>query len=151
MYPESIPDSTFWFPFFIIIAPPRLHLRPTLMYHYVPRAPSNHGYLIAMRCCFSKHIQKPHARTENVQNAIGGYKEINLRGMKLLKPGGFLVTSSCTNLVQPDVFYQTIEMAAKDAKRNLRQVVFQSQSADHPIIKGLENTNYLKFLIVQVL
>jgi 23S rRNA (cytosine1962-C5)-methyltransferase len=88
---------------------------------------------------------------ENVQNAIGGYKEINLRGMKLLKPGGFLVTSSCTNLVQPDVFYQTIEMAAKDAKRNLRQVVFQSQSADHPIIKGLENTNYLKFLIVQVL
>jgi 23S rRNA (cytosine1962-C5)-methyltransferase len=88
---------------------------------------------------------------ENVQNAIGGYKEINLRGMKLLKPGGFLVTSSCTNLVQPDVFYQTIEMAAKDAKRNLRQVVFQSQSADHPIIRGLENTNYLKFLIVQVL
>jgi len=63
---------------------------------------------------------------ENVQNAIGGYKEINLRGMKLLKPGGFLVTSSCTNLVQPDVFYQTIEMAAKDAKRNLKQVVFQS-------------------------
>ena len=88
---------------------------------------------------------------ENVQNAIGGYKEINLRGMKLLKPGGFLVTSSCTNLVQSDVFYQTIEMAAKDAKRNLRQVVFQSQSADHPIIRGLENTNYLKFLIVQVL
>ena len=88
---------------------------------------------------------------ENVQNAIWGYKEINLRGMKLLKPGGFLVTSSCTNLVQPDVFYQTIEMAAKDAKRNLRQVVFQSQSADHPIIRGLENTNYLKFLIVQVL
>jgi 23S rRNA (cytosine1962-C5)-methyltransferase len=88
---------------------------------------------------------------ENVQNAIGGYKEINLRGMKLLKPGGFLVTSSCTNLVQPDVFYQTIEMAAKDAKRNLRQVVYQSQSADHPIIRGLENTNYLKFLIVQVL
>ena len=88
---------------------------------------------------------------ENVQNAIGGYKEINLRGMKLLKPGGFLVTSSCTNLVQPDVFYQTIEMAAKDAKRNLRQVVFQSQSPDHPIVRGLENTNYLKFLIVQVL
>ena len=82
---------------------------------------------------------------------FAGYKEINLRGMKLLKPGGFLVTSSCTNLVQPDVFYQTIEMAAKDAKRNLRQVVFQSQSADHPIIRGLENTNYLKFLIVQVL
>lgn len=88
---------------------------------------------------------------DNIQKAISGYKEINLRGMKLIKPGGFLVTSSCTNLVQPDLFYQTIEMAAKDARRSLRQVVYQAQSADHPIIRGLENTNYLKFLIVQVL
>ncbi len=88
---------------------------------------------------------------ENIQKAISGYKEINLRGMKLVKPGGFLVTSSCTNLVQPDLFYEIIEMAAKDARRSLRQVVFQAQSPDHPIIKGLENTNYLKFLIVQVL
>jgi 23S rRNA (cytosine1962-C5)-methyltransferase len=88
---------------------------------------------------------------ENIQKAISGYKEINLRGMKLIKPGGFLVTSSCTNLVQPDLFYQTIEMAAKDARRSLRQVVYQAQSPDHPIIRGLENTNYLKFLIVQVL
>lgn len=87
---------------------------------------------------------------ENIQKAISGYKEINLRGMKLLKPGGFLVTSSCTNLIQPDLFYQIIEMAAKDARRSLRQVVFQAQSPDHPIIRGLENTNYLKFLIVQV-
>ncbi len=88
---------------------------------------------------------------DNIQKAISGYKEINLRGMKLIKPGGFLVTSSCTNLVQPDLFYQTIEMAAKDARRSLRQVVYQAQSPDHPIIRGLENTNYLKFLIVQVL
>ena len=87
---------------------------------------------------------------ENIQKAISGYKEINLRGMKLLKPGGFLVTSSCTNLIQPDLFYQIIEMAAKDARRSLKQVVFQAQSPDHPIIRGLENTNYLKFLIVQV-
>jgi 23S rRNA (cytosine1962-C5)-methyltransferase len=88
---------------------------------------------------------------ENIQKAISGYKEINLRGMKLVKPGGFLVTSSCTNLVQPELFHEIIDMAAKDARRTLRQVVFQSQSADHPIIHGLENTNYLKFLIVQVL
>ncbi len=87
---------------------------------------------------------------ENIQKAVSGYKEINLRGMKLLKPGGFLVTSSCTNLIQPDLFYQTIEAAAKDAKRSLRQVVFQAQSPDHPILRSLENTNYLKFLIVQV-
>lgn len=86
----------------------------------------------------------------NIQKAITGYKEINLRGMKLVKPGGFLVTSSCTNLVSPDLFLQTIDMAAKDARRKLRQVTFQTQSADHPIIWGLENTHYLKFLIVQV-
>lgn len=88
---------------------------------------------------------------ETIQKAITGYKEINLRGMKLVKPGGFLVTSSCTNLVQPDLFLQIIDMAAKDARRKLRQVVFQTQSADHPIIRGMENTSYLKFLIVQVL
>jgi 23S rRNA (cytosine1962-C5)-methyltransferase len=87
---------------------------------------------------------------ENVQKALAGYKEINLRGIKLVKPGGFLVTSSCTNLVQPDLFLETIHMAAWDARRKLRQVVFNTQSSDHPIIKGLENTNYLKFLIVQV-
>lgn len=87
---------------------------------------------------------------ENIQKAITGYKEINLRGMKLIKPGGFLVTSSCTNLVSPELFLQTIQMAAKDARRQLRQVVFQAQSADHPIIYGWENTHYLKFLIVQV-
>jgi len=88
---------------------------------------------------------------ENIQKAVTGYKEINLRGMKLVKKGGFLVTSSCTNLVQPELFLETIEMAAKDARRKLRQVTFQAQSSDHPIISGWENTNYLKFLIVQVL
>ena len=87
---------------------------------------------------------------ENIQKAITGYKEINLRGMKLVKPGGFLVTSSCTNLVQPDMFLDIIGLAAKDARRKLRQVTFQTQSSDHPIVPGMENTNYLKFLIVQV-
>ena len=88
---------------------------------------------------------------DNIEKAITGYKEINLRGMKLIKPGGFLVTSSCTNLVQPELFLQIINMAAKDAKRKLRQVTYQPQSADHPIIWGMENTHYLKFLIVQVI
>lgn len=87
---------------------------------------------------------------ENIQKAITGYKEINLRGMKLIKNGGFLVTSSCTNLVSPELFLQTIEMAAKDARKNIRQVTFRSQASDHPIIWGMENTNYLKFLIVEV-
>ena len=70
--------------------------------------------------------------------------------MKLVKPGGFLVTSSCTNLVNAELFLKTIDMAAKDARRNIRQVSFLTQSADHPIIWGMENTHYLKFLIVQV-
>ena len=86
-----------------------------------------------------------------IDKAVAGYKEINLRGMKLVKPGGFLVTSSCTNLVQPELFLDIIQMAATDAKRKIRQVVFNSQSADHPIIRGQENTHYLKFLIVQVM
>ncbi len=86
-----------------------------------------------------------------INKAVAGYKEINLRGIKLVKPGGFLVTSSCTNLVQPELFLDIIQMAATDAKRKIRQVVFNSQSADHPIIRGQENTHYLKFLIVQVI
>ena len=87
----------------------------------------------------------------NIQNAIKGYKEINLRGIKLVKKGGFLITASCTNLIPPELFLEIIDDAARDAKRQLKQVTFQSQSSDHPIIRGLENTHYLKFLITQVL
>ena len=85
-----------------------------------------------------------------LQKAITGYKEINLRGMKMLRPGGFLVTSSCTSLVSPELFQQTIELAAKDVRRKIRQVTFQTQAQDHPIIWNMENTQYLKFLIVEV-
>ncbi|MRG48208.1 methyltransferase domain-containing protein [Chitinophaga sp. SYP-B3965] len=87
---------------------------------------------------------------ENIQKAITGYKEINLRGMKLLKPGGFLVTASCTNLVDPSMFLETIHLAAKDARKKLRQVTFMTQAQDHPILWNIENTTYLKFLIVEV-
>jgi 23S rRNA (cytosine1962-C5)-methyltransferase len=87
---------------------------------------------------------------ETIQKAITGYKEINLRGMKLVKTGGFLVTSSCTSLISPELFLQIIDMAAKDARRKIRQVIFQTQSADHPVIRSIENTQYLKFLIIQV-
>lgn len=87
---------------------------------------------------------------DKIQKAITGYKEINLRGMKLVKPGGFLVTASCTNLVNPQMFLETIAMAAKDARRPIRQVTYQTQASDHPIVWGLDNTEYLKFLIVEV-
>jgi len=88
---------------------------------------------------------------ETIEKAITGYKEINLRGMKLVKKGGFLVTCSCTNLVNPELFLQIIQMSAKDARRTLRQVTYNAQSSDHPIVWGIDNTHYLKFLIVQVL
>jgi 23S rRNA (cytosine1962-C5)-methyltransferase len=88
---------------------------------------------------------------ETIQKAITGYKEINLRGMKLIRPGGFLVTSSCTNLVNPELFREIIGMAAKDARRRIRQVVFHTQSPDHPVVWEMENTHYLKFLIMQVI
>ncbi|MGB3154403.1 MAG: class I SAM-dependent rRNA methyltransferase [Chitinophagaceae bacterium] len=87
---------------------------------------------------------------ETIQKAIAGYKEINLRGMNLIKPGGFLVTSSCTNLVSPELFLDIIDRAAKDTRRKIRQITFQTQSGDHPVIRGMDNTQYLKFLIVQV-
>lgn len=87
----------------------------------------------------------------SIDKAYAGYKEINLRGVKLVKPGGFLVTSSCTNLVKPEIFLDIISMAAADAKRKIRQVTFKTQSSDHPIVREQEYTNYLKFLIVQVM
>lgn len=87
---------------------------------------------------------------ENIQKALTGYKEINLRAMKLVRPGGFLVSSSCTGLVHPELFLQTIDAAARDAHRRLKQVLFRAQSGDHPIVAGLENTAYLKFLIAEV-
>jgi len=87
---------------------------------------------------------------ENIGKAVSGYKEINLRGMKLLRSGGFLVSSSCTNLVSPQLFLDTIRAAAKDAGKKIRQVSYQAQSPDHPIAWGLENTHYLKFLIAEV-
>ena len=96
----------------------------------------------------------PPAFTKNrasLEKAVTGYKEINLRAMKLIKPGGFLVTSSCTNLVSAELFLQTISMAAKDVRKKIRQVAFNAQSPDHPIVWNIENTEYLKFLIVQIL
>ncbi|MEJ7769682.1 MAG: class I SAM-dependent rRNA methyltransferase [Chitinophagaceae bacterium] len=88
---------------------------------------------------------------EKIDKAISGYKEINLRGLKLVRKGGFLVTSSCTNLIHPELFLNIIDEAAKDARRYIRQVTYQTQASDHPIIRGMENTQYLKFLIVEVL
>jgi 23S rRNA (cytosine1962-C5)-methyltransferase len=85
-----------------------------------------------------------------VDGATRGYKEINLRGMKLVKPGGYLITCSCSHFMKPDLFRDTIAEAARDAKRTLRQVEFRTQSADHPILWNSDESYYLKFYVFQV-
>jgi len=103
---------------------------------------------------FDVVILDPPAFTKNrkgIENAVKGYKEINLRGMKMVKPGGFLVTYSCSHFMDVNLFYDTIASAATDAKRTIREVKFLTQSHDHPIVWGVEETNYLKGLVLQVL
>lgn len=88
---------------------------------------------------------------DTVESAMRGYKEINLRAMKLLKPGGFLVTASCSHHLTPELFYQVIMDAAIDAKKTIRQVEYRTQSKDHPILWNSGETLYLKFLILQII
>jgi 23S rRNA (cytosine1962-C5)-methyltransferase len=87
---------------------------------------------------------------DSLKKAVKGYKEINLRGMKLVKDGGYLVTCSCSHFMTPEILENTIALAAKDAKRRLRQVEYRTQAADHPILWAAEESYYLKFYIFQV-
>lgn len=80
-----------------------------------------------------------------------GYKEVNLRGLKLLHPGGFLVTCSCSHHMPADEFYRLVLEAANDARRPLRLVESRGQAKDHPILAGVPESAYLKCLIFQVL
>lgn len=85
-----------------------------------------------------------------VKGAYRGYKEINLRGMKILKSGGFLVTCSCSHYMYTDMFMKMLQEAARDAKKVLRQVEFRTQSKDHPILLGSNESLYLKCAVLQV-
>ena len=85
-----------------------------------------------------------------VESAIRGYKEINLRAMKMIEPGGYLVTCSCSQHVLPDMFRNMVMEAARDAKVLLRQVEFRTQAKDHPILPCAPETQYLKCGIYQV-
>ena len=87
----------------------------------------------------------------SVENAVRGYKEINLRAMKCIPPGGFLVTCSCSFHMGADIFRDTVAKAAVDAGRIVREVYQGSQPPDHPILWGAPETHYLKTLILQVL
>ena len=86
----------------------------------------------------------------SVKNAVKGYREINLRGLKLVRDGGFLVTCSCSHFMEPELFSKTLREAAAGAHKRLRQVEFRTQACDHPILWAADQTYYLKFYIFQV-
>ena len=103
---------------------------------------------------FDVIILDPPAFTKSrssVKNAVKGYREINLRAMKLLKDGGFLATCSCSHFMTYELFTQTIGQAAKNVHKRLRQVEYRHQAPDHPILWAAEESYYLKFYIFQVL
>lgn len=102
---------------------------------------------------FDVVILDPPAFTKSrnsVKNAVKGYREINVRGMKLVKDGGFLATCSCSHFMPPELFAQTIGQAARNAHKRLRQVEFRTQAPDHPILWAAQESYYLKFYIFQV-
>ena len=85
-----------------------------------------------------------------LESALRGYKEINLRGLKLVRPGGFLVTCSCSQHVSPEKFTEMINAAARDAKKKLRLVQSRTQALDHPLLPASPETLYLKCAILQI-
>ncbi|MDO4294558.1 MAG: class I SAM-dependent rRNA methyltransferase [bacterium] len=102
---------------------------------------------------FDVVILDPPAFTKSrnsVKNAVKGYREINLRGLKLVKDGGYLATCSCSHFMTPELFTKTIAEAARGVHKRLRQVEYRTQSPDHPILWAADESYYLKFYIFQV-
>lgn len=87
----------------------------------------------------------------SIKNAVKGYRKINLRGMKLVKDGGYLATCSCSHFMSYELFTQTIGQAARNVHKRLRQVEYRTQAADHPILWSADESYYLKFYIFQVI
>ncbi len=91
------------------------------------------------------------AKSKNsLKNAVKGYREINLRAMKLVKPGGYLATCSCSHFMDDALFTKTVKQAAKNAHKRLRQVECRTQSPDHPVLLDADESYYLKFYMFQV-
>lgn len=102
---------------------------------------------------FDVVILDPPAFTKSrnsIKNAVKGYREINLRAMKLVRDGGFLATCSCSHFMDYELFTKTIRQAAASAHRRLRQVEYRTQAPDHPILWAAEESYYLKFYLFQV-
>ena len=87
---------------------------------------------------------------EATKNAIKGYREINMKGMKLVRDKGFFATCSCSHFMTEDLFKQTVLQAAKSAHKRLKQIEFRTQAPDHPILWAADESYYLKFIIFQV-
>ena len=87
---------------------------------------------------------------EATKNAIKGYREINMKGLKLVKDGGYLATCSCSHFMTQDLLAKTVKEAAKATHKRLRQVEFRTQAPDHPILWAADESYYLKFFIFQV-
>lgn len=102
---------------------------------------------------FDVVILDPPAFTKSrnsVKNAVKGYREINMRALKLVKDGGYLATCSCSHFMTYELFTETIRQAAKSAHKRLRQVEYRTQAPDHPILWAADESYYLKFYIFQV-
>ena len=87
----------------------------------------------------------------SIKQAVKGYREINIRGLKLVKNGGYLCTCSCSHFMDPELFAKTVREAAAGAHKRLRQVEFRTQAPDHPILWAADSSYYLKFYIFQVM
>ena len=102
---------------------------------------------------FDVIILDPPAFTKSkasIEGAIRGYKEINLRAMKIINSGGFLITCSCSHHIDPGLFMNIIYDAAIDSKKKARLVEYRSQAKDHPILLASKETQYLKCVILQI-
>ncbi|MCI8334644.1 MAG: class I SAM-dependent rRNA methyltransferase [Lachnospiraceae bacterium] len=102
---------------------------------------------------FDVVILDPPAFTKSrssVKNAVKGYREINMRGMKLCRDGGYLATCSCSRFMTYELFTRTLSQAARSVHKRLRQVEYRTQAPDHPVLWAAEESYYLKFYIFQV-
>ena len=115
----------------------------TLLTEYAESANRKYDYIILDPPAFTKS-------SATVKNAMRGYKEINLKAMKLLPRGGYLATCSCSHFATDELFREMLSSAAADADVQLRQIECRQQSPDHPILWNVPETNYLKFYLFQI-
>ena len=125
----------------------RITFQAANVFDLLPSLPENgqsgYDFIILDPPAFTKSRQ-------TVEHAARGYKEINLRAMKLLPRGGYLATCSCSHFMTEPLFLGMLREAAADASVSLRQIEARQQSPDHPILWNVPETNYLKFYLFQV-